>query len=85
MADLLPDDEELLADLLLDWEDSQSSPPVKTPEELCHDRMDLADELKRRIEMLASMNRLMVDHSAETRSYDRLSSHSTERQTVCRH
>ncbi len=66
MADLLTEDEELLADLLLDWEDSQFSPPPKTPEELCHERMDLADELKRRIEMLASINRLMIDHSAET-------------------
>ena len=70
MADLLSEDEELLADLLLDWEDSQSSPPPKSPEELCHERMDLADELKRRIEMLASINRLMIDHSAETGLFD---------------
>ena len=66
-SELSPDDEELLAELLLDWEDSLNSPPPKTPEELCQQRMDLVDELKRRIAMLHTMNRLMISPTAVTR------------------
>ena len=65
--ELTPDDEEVLADLLLEWEDAQDSPVPKSAEVLCGPRRDLVDELNRRIDELRSMNRLMIDFTAKTR------------------
>ena len=42
-------------DLLLDWEDSVAQGHELSPEELCRDRPELLDELKRRIQALRAM------------------------------
>ena len=54
------DDEELLAEFLLDWEDSQSTKSPKTPEEICQQRPDLCEPLKQRIAALSMVNRLCI-------------------------
>ncbi|HEY0982153.1 protein kinase domain-containing protein [Schlesneria sp.] len=61
-------DEELLADLLLDWEDACHSQTPKSPEQLCGPRTDLVHELTRRIEILGCMDRMLGARLAETRS-----------------
>jgi serine/threonine protein kinase len=61
-------DEELLAEFLLDWEDSQLSPAPVTPEQICARRMDLLAELKRRVATLDRINRLIFDPARETGS-----------------
>ena len=67
---LSPDDEELLADLLLRWEDSLDSTEPQTAELLCGQRADLVVELSRRMSALGSMDRLMTDGRARTRLMD---------------
>ena len=68
--ELSPDDEELLADLLLQWEDSLDSAEPRTAELLCGQRADLVVELSRRMSALGSMDRLMTDRRARTRLMD---------------
>ena len=61
MSGISADDEELLIDLLLEWEDSQKSKHPKTPEEICTGRGDFLEEFKRRIHDLICLNRLIYE------------------------
>jgi|GEM_PF-6979712 len=53
-------DEDLLADWLLEWEDSQSTSTPKSPEIIAAGRPDLLAELRARIAALAEINRLIL-------------------------
>lgn len=66
MSDLEPTDDELLSELLIEWEDCQQTPCSKTAHEICGSRPDLVQELQRRIAALANINRLLFVNRAQT-------------------
>jgi serine/threonine protein kinase len=53
-----PADEELLQDLMLRWEELHDQGQAVTPEELCRERLDLLDEVRRRVRALDAVHRL---------------------------
>ena len=65
MTERLANDEDVLAEFLLDWEDSQNSAKPKSPEQICTKRPDLVIELKRRIAALANVDWMMLNLSSE--------------------
>ena len=67
VSDSSADDEEVLVELFLDWEDSQSTPTPKTPEEICRERPDFVEPLKERIAAIRMVGWLSIDSSRETR------------------
>jgi WD40 repeat protein len=67
------DDEDLLADFLLDWEDSQNTATSKTPDEICGPRSDLVPELKSRIDALKSIDHLIFGRDLDFASRETIS------------
>jgi serine/threonine protein kinase len=63
-------DEELLADLLLRWDEQREARRDVSAKELCRDCPQLADEIARRIEVLKAMS--WIDKPAETAPHDRV-------------
>jgi tRNA A-37 threonylcarbamoyl transferase component Bud32 len=55
----MPNADERLGELVLEWEGRQARGEAVTPEELCRDCPDLLPELRRRIEAVHIMNRLV--------------------------
>ena len=60
MIERTEDDEELLTEWLLDWQDAADSMAPKSATEICGTRIDLVPELERRIAAVAEIDRLIV-------------------------
>ena len=61
VTDGAADEDNLLTDMLLDWEDSHHAAVPKTLEQICGQRTDLVPELRRRIAALADFDRMVAD------------------------
>lgn len=67
---LSPEDEEQLADWLLDWEDSQATTTPKSPEEIASSRPELLSEFKARIAALCRFNEWAMDTADQSDTHD---------------
>lgn len=66
MKELVADDEKLLDALVLEWMQEEPTGRPRTAQQLCQSRLDLVDELERRIHLMRVMNRLSIDADAPT-------------------